>query len=197
LKYILTFIDDHTRYSRVYLLKSKDQTFESFKQYKALMENKTGRKILKLKSDRGGEYSSTKFLDYLKQGGIEIERGPANRPMADSVSERYNLTLLSKMRSQLIHSGLPLYLWGELAIYSCLQINCSPSAALQHQSPMEVFESMLPGHIHPFDTDRLKPFGSLCFAMDRSKKSKVAPVARRFIFVGLEEGAQAACLLDK
>lgn len=196
-KYIVTFIDDHTRFSVIYLMKSKDQTFEISKQYKTLMEKKCGRKIMKLKSDRGGEYSSAKFLQYLADEGIETERGPADRPKADSVAEQYNRTLLSKLRSQLAHSGLPLSLWGEAARYCETQINCSPSAALKNASPIDILESLLPGYVHPFDTDRLKPFGCLCYAMDKHRKSKVAPISRRFIFVGLEDGARAARLWDK
>lgn len=101
------------------------------------------------------------------------------------------------MRSQLLQSGLPLHLWGELAIYCSLQINCSPTIALQHHSPLQTLESLIPGHLHPFDEKRLKPFGCLCFATDRGSKSKMAPVAKRFIFVGLEPGARAARLWDK
>ena len=197
MKYIISFIDDHSRYTKLYLLKCKSQAFEAFKQYKTLMENKFGVKIQKLKSDRGGEYSSNAFINFLKQEGIEEEKGPAQRPTADSVAERYFRTLLGKMRSQLIQAGLPLSLWGELALYCSIQINCSPSTALNHQSPSQVFESFVPGHLHPFDENRLKPFGCLCFAADRDRKGKFTPVARRFIFVGLEHGARAARLWDK
>lgn len=79
-KYILSFIDDHTRFNHIYLLSSKDETFTCFKKYKALVEKQTGRRIGKLKSDRGGEYSSTAFLQFLEEAGIQLERGPAQRP---------------------------------------------------------------------------------------------------------------------
>lgn len=197
MKYIISFIDDHTRFTKLYLLRAKSDAFDAFKQFKSLMENKMGVKIQKLKSDRGGEYSSNAFVKFLKDEGIEEEKGPAQRPTADSVSERYFRTLLGKMKSQLLQSGLPLHLWGELAIYCSLQINCSPTIALQHHSPLQTLESLIPGHLHPFDEKRLKPFGCLCFATDRGSKSKMSPVAKRFIFVGLEPGARAAQLWDK
>ena len=98
-KYILSFIDDHTRHNIIYLLTHKHEACEKFKHYQVLMESKTGNKIGKLKSDRGGEYSSSEFLTYLKEGAIDIERGPANRPTSNGVAERYNRTLLSKMRA--------------------------------------------------------------------------------------------------
>ena len=37
-KFFLTFIDDFSRKVWVYLLKSKDQTFEKFKEWKSLVE---------------------------------------------------------------------------------------------------------------------------------------------------------------
>lgn len=156
-----------------------------------------GVNIQKLKLDRGAEYSSTAFTRSMKDEGIEEEKGPSQLLTADSVSERYFRTLLGKMRSQLLQSGLPLHLWGELAIYCSLQINCSPTVALQHQSPLQSLESLIPGHLPPFDEERLKPLGCLCFAADRASKSKMAAVAKRFIFVGLEPGARAARLWDK
>lgn len=197
MKYILTFIDDNTRINCIFLLKSKDQTFESFRQYKAWIEKRTNREIHKLKSDRGGEYSSSEFLKCLRDMGIEVERGPAYRPQANSVAERFNRTLLGKMRSQLYQSGLPLFLWGEAAMYTSLQINLSPTKALDFKCPVDVFKSQINTHIHPFDIDRLKPFGCLALAHDRDPSTKVSPVAKRFIFVGLEHNARAARLWDK
>lgn len=168
-----------------------------FKHYKAMIENQTGSKIVKLKTDRGGEYSSKEFLQFLSSEGIQTERGPAERPMANSVSERFNWTLLSRIQSQLVHCGLPLSMWGELAYYSSLQINCSPSKAINFQSPLDVFNSIIPSHTHPFEYNRLKPSGCLAYALDRHRKSKVAPMAKRYIFVGIEANARAWRLWDK
>ena len=42
-EYFLTFIDDHTHYVWVYVLKHKDQVFEKFVEWKALMEKSTDR----------------------------------------------------------------------------------------------------------------------------------------------------------
>lgn len=152
---------------------------------------------MKLKTDRGGEYSSHAFLNYLQEMGIQTERGPANRPMANSVSKRFNLTLIMKIRTQLIQSGLPLSLWGEVAQYSSLQINCVPSKALNGRIPITVFTSLIPSHHHPFDHTRLKPFGCLAFAHDRHCDAKFAPLAKRFVMFGIEPNAKAWRLWDK
>ena len=54
--YFLTFIDDHLRKTWIYFLKNEDEVFCRFKEFKALVENLTGKKIKVLHSDNGGEY---------------------------------------------------------------------------------------------------------------------------------------------
>ena len=57
-KYFITFIDDCTRFCYVYLLNSKDETIDAFKQYKNEVENQLNLKIKMIRRDRGGEYES-------------------------------------------------------------------------------------------------------------------------------------------
>jgi hypothetical protein len=47
---LLTFIDNFSRKTHVYVLKAKKETFEKFKQYKVLVENEIGHKIKVLRS---------------------------------------------------------------------------------------------------------------------------------------------------
>ena len=72
-EYFLTFTDNHTRYSWVYPLKTKDQVFDRFQEWKALVEKASGKKLKTLRSDNGGEYTSKKFEAYLKSEGIRHE----------------------------------------------------------------------------------------------------------------------------
>lgn len=55
-EYSVTFIDDHSKKTWVYSLKTKDEVFDRFKEFKALVENLTGKRIKVLRSDNGGEY---------------------------------------------------------------------------------------------------------------------------------------------
>ena len=52
-EYFLSFIDDKTRYVWVYFLKSKDQVFEKFLEWKAMVEKSTGRKLKAIRTDNG------------------------------------------------------------------------------------------------------------------------------------------------
>ena len=60
-RYILTFIDDFSRKVWVYFLKQKDEVFNKFEIFKALVENESGNKIKWIRTDNGGEYVNDKF----------------------------------------------------------------------------------------------------------------------------------------
>ncbi len=67
-RYFVTFIDDLSRKTHVYLLKAKGEVFDKFK---ALVENQTSMKIKTLRSDNGGEFVSKKFDNFLHECGIQ------------------------------------------------------------------------------------------------------------------------------
>lgn len=71
--YFTTFIDDFSRKTWIYFLKRKDEVFSKFKEFKALVENSTNRKIKVLRSDNGGEYTSKDFNNFCKSAGIKKE----------------------------------------------------------------------------------------------------------------------------
>ncbi|GJY62363.1 RNA-directed DNA polymerase, eukaryota, reverse transcriptase zinc-binding domain protein [Tanacetum coccineum] len=92
--YFITFMNDYSRYGYVYLLKHKYKVFETFKVFKNEVENQLGKAIKALRSDRGGEYISQEFKDYLKACGIVQQLTPPYTPQHNGVSERRNHTLL-------------------------------------------------------------------------------------------------------
>ncbi|KAK4389804.1 hypothetical protein Sango_2317400 [Sesamum angolense] len=97
--YFITFIDDHSRYGYVYLIRYKSEAFVRFKEFRFEVENQTFRKIKTLRPDRGGEYLSGEFIDYLKKNGIVSQWTPPVMPQLNGVAERRNRTLLDMIRS--------------------------------------------------------------------------------------------------
>jgi transposase InsO family protein len=69
-EYYLTFIDDYSRKTWIYFLKTKSEVFKWFQEFRALVENQSGKRIKVLQSDNGGEYSSTQFTEFCAQHGI-------------------------------------------------------------------------------------------------------------------------------
>lgn len=54
-RYVLTFIDDYSRYTVVYFLKAKSEVMDKFKLYKTFAENQFGRSLQCIRTDNGGE----------------------------------------------------------------------------------------------------------------------------------------------
>jgi hypothetical protein len=55
-KYYISFIDDYSKFTRIYLIKHKSEVFKKFKDFQNLVERLFGMKILVVQSDWGGEY---------------------------------------------------------------------------------------------------------------------------------------------
>src|SRR6202167_4689764 len=57
-EYYSTFTDDHTCFTHLYLLRTKDQTFDAYKAYEAEIKTQCDARIKKLWSDRGVKLST-------------------------------------------------------------------------------------------------------------------------------------------
>ena len=64
-RYIITFIDNFSRYTTVYFLKNKSDTFEKFQDFLKEVENQFSRKIKRIRSDRDREYESSAFNSFV------------------------------------------------------------------------------------------------------------------------------------
>lgn len=73
-KYFVTFIDDYTHISVVFLMKAKSEGFECFQKFKAMAESHFSRyDISRLRCDGGGEYKSRVFRDFCAREGISMD----------------------------------------------------------------------------------------------------------------------------
>lgn len=71
--YYVSLIDDFSHKTWIYFLKTKDEVCSRFQEFKALVENRTGKKIKVLRLDNGGEYTSNDFKDLCKQARMKRE----------------------------------------------------------------------------------------------------------------------------
>ena len=71
--YYVLFIDDLSRKTSIFFLKTKNETFGKFQEFKALVENHTSKRIRALRSDNGGEYTSWDFDEFCWKAGINGE----------------------------------------------------------------------------------------------------------------------------
>ena len=79
-RYVLTFIDDFSRYTWVPFIKKKLKVLEKIIELKALIENASGQRIKILRSDNGREYVSNNLLHIFSQSGIQIQHSVPYTP---------------------------------------------------------------------------------------------------------------------
>ncbi|KAJ9549604.1 hypothetical protein OSB04_022147 [Centaurea solstitialis] len=140
-RYFVTFTDDFSRYGFIYLMKNKSDTFEVFKGFKNEVENQLGKKIKMLRSDRGGEYLSHEFYDYLRDCGIVSQLSPPRTPQLNGVAERRNRTLLDMVRSMMSRATLPMSFWGYALETAAHILNLVPTKKVA-KTPSEMAENV-------------------------------------------------------
>jgi transposase InsO family protein len=79
-QYFVAFHDDASDWHAVYLLKTKDETFDAFCKFKAWAENITGCKIKAFHDDKGGEFIGRRWDALFAECGIEARHSTRNRP---------------------------------------------------------------------------------------------------------------------
>ena len=143
-EYFLSFIDDKTRYVWVYFLSFKDQVFEKFLEWKASVERSTGRKLKTIRTDNGGECTSSEFIAYLKAEGVRHELTVPKNPEQNGVAERMNRTLVETTRSMLVGANLPHRFWAEALSTATYLRNRCPTKAVCGMTPCEAWTGKKP-----------------------------------------------------
>ena len=64
-RYIITFIDDFSKYTTIYLLKNKSDAFKKFQDFLKEVEKQFNRKIKRIRSDRGRKYELSAFNTFV------------------------------------------------------------------------------------------------------------------------------------
>jgi hypothetical protein len=99
--YYVLFIDEYYHKTWVYFLKSKDEVFGKFKEFKALIENLSERKIKILRSDNGGEYTSKEFVRFFKDARIKRELTTPYNPQQNGVEKIKNRTIMEAVKTMI------------------------------------------------------------------------------------------------
>lgn len=144
-RYILTLIDDYSRYTSVYFLKHKHEVFKNLCSYVEETENHFGRRIKAIRSDRGGEYIGDKNQEFLRKRGIVHQLTVSHTPQQNGVAERKNRTLTEMARCMLFDADLHNKYWAEAIRTANYLQNRLPTKAIAHnKTPFELWHGKLP-----------------------------------------------------
>jgi hypothetical protein len=185
-EYYLTFIDDYSRKTWIYFLKAKSEVFAWFQEFRALVENQSGKRIKVLRLDNEGEYSSRQFVDFCAQRGIKRQMTVPYNPQQNGVAERKNRAITGATRSMLHDQSLPLYLWAEACGTAVYLQNRSPHRILGKMTPEEAFTGRRP------DVEHIRIFGCSTFShVPSERRTKLDPTTQQEILVGYSEVSKA------
>lgn len=144
-----------------------------------MVENQTGKKVKKLRSDNGLAFCNHRFDSMCKENGIVRQKSIAYTPQQNGVAERMNISVMDKVRSMLSESDLPKQFWAEAAATAVHLINKSPSTAIGDKIPDEVWYDK-----DGLDYSFLKRFR--CVTYIHSDDGKLNPQAKKGIFLGYQ-----------
>ena len=188
--YFMTFIDDFSKYSIIYLLEKKSDAIKYIKEFVRMTENKFGRRIKIFRSDGGGEYMNNEIMNFFKEEGIKHERTVPYTPQQNGVAERKNRTLVEMTRCMLFDSKMEKKYWGEAVITANYIQNRLPIGGCD-KTPYEKWTG------NPPNVNHIRTFGCTAYAyVPQQKRQKLDPKSEKLIMVGYSEVSKGYRLLN-
>ena len=91
-----------------------------------MAENQCKQKLLNLRSDNGGEFTSSDFKHKMAVLGVSLQTTPPRSPESNAIAERFNRTIQDKTRTIMIAAALPAFLWAEILQATNMIRNMTP-----------------------------------------------------------------------
>lgn len=183
-RWFVSFIDDHTRTTWIYLMKEKSEVTNIFKNFHSLIKNQFQTTIKVLRTDNGKEFINRALSDYLGIEGILHQTSCVNTPQQNGVSERKNRHMLEVARSLLFSMRVPNHFWGEAILTAVHLINRQPSRVLKYKTPTQVLLETYP-NTRMVSQIPIRVFGCTVFLHNHSSnRSKLDPRATKCLFLG-------------
>ena len=106
-RYFVTFIDDYSRCTWLFLMKTRVELFSIFQKFHAEIRTQFNTSIRILRSDNTKEYFSTTFSSFMSSHGILHQSSCAYTPQHNGVAERKNRHLVETARTLVLHHKVP------------------------------------------------------------------------------------------
>ncbi|CAI7822573.1 unnamed protein product, partial [Closterium sp. NIES-54] len=140
-RYFMLVVDDYTRYTTVFPLRSKGEVPNvSIPWIRAVRLGIRERfredlPVLRMHSDRGGEFSSNLLRDFCHGEGILQSFTLPVSPQQNGVAESRTGLVMEVTRTSMIHAAAPHFLWPFMVRYAGHQLNLWPRVSLPETLP--------------------------------------------------------------
>lgn len=165
--YYVSFIDDFSKFTRIYLLRHKSEVFQRFRDFQNLVDRQFDRKILAIQMDWGGEYQS--LNSFFQRVGIKHRVSCPHAHQQNGAAERKHRHIVEVGLTILAHASIPLKFWDEAFTTAVYLINSLPSKIINNETPYErllkqppdytflhVFGCACWPNLHPYNTRKLQ-----------------------------------------
>ncbi|CAI5933074.1 unnamed protein product [Closterium sp. NIES-65] len=182
-RYFLLVVDDYSRYATVFPLRSKGEVTEVLIDWIRAARLQLRRSfgsdfpVLRLHSDRGGEFSSGLLRAYCRARGIRQSFTLPDSPQQNGIAERRIGMVMDVARTSMMHAAAPHFLWPFAVRYAAHQINLHPRVSRPETSPALLWTGKVG------DASAFRVWGSRAFVCDLSA-DKLSPRAAPCVFLG-------------
>ncbi|CAI7739845.1 unnamed protein product [Closterium sp. NIES-53] len=187
-RYFLLVVDNYSRYTTVFPLRSKGAVTEVLIDWiraaRLQLRESFGSDfpILRLHSDRGGEFSSARLGAFCRAQGIRQTFTLPASPQQNGIAERRIGMVMDVARTSMIHAAAPHFLWPFAVQYAAHQLNLQPRVSLPETSPTLRWTGKVG------DASAFRVWGSRAFVRDLSA-DKLSPRAVPCVFLGFPPDA--------
>ncbi|CAI5955594.1 unnamed protein product [Closterium sp. NIES-65] len=194
-RYFLIVVDDYSRYTTVFPLRTKGEVPEVLIPWIRAARLQLSERfhsdfpVLRLHSNRGGEFSSDLSRAFCQGEGIEQSFTHPASPQQNGVAERHIGLVMEVARTSLIHAAAPHFLWPFAVQYDAHQLHLWPRVFVPETS------STLRWTGEVEDASVFRVWGSRAFVRDTSAdklSSHVVPC----VFLGFVPYASGAAVVD-
>jgi Integrase core domain. len=190
--YAFVIVDDFSRYTWVFFLTHKNETFHVFTKFCKQVQNEKGYTITCIRSDRGREFDNSLVEDFCDENGFMHNFSAPRTPQSNGVVERKNRSLQEMARTMLNEHPLPEYFWGEAVNTSCYVINRTSIRKGLGKTPYELWRNIKP------NVGYFKVFGCKCYILnDREHLKKFDAKSDEGVFLGYALNSKAYRVFNK
>ncbi|XP_021734165.1 uncharacterized protein LOC110700891 [Chenopodium quinoa] len=192
-RYVMVIVDDFSRYTWVFFLVSKDDTFDQFVAFVKKEQRRTGHQLVHLRSNHGTDFENSKFDEFCEEHGMDHNFSASKTPQQNGVVERKNRSLEDMERTMLISSGLPRNFWAEAVNTACYILNKVSIRAITNKTPYELMKGRKP------NISYFRSFGCRCFVHNNGKRNlgKFDERSDEAVFLGYASNSKAYRVYNK
>ncbi|CAI5948807.1 unnamed protein product [Closterium sp. NIES-65] len=187
-RYFLLVIDDYSRYTTVFPLCRKGEVTEVLIDWICAARRQLSEifgsdlPVLRLHSDRGGEFSSDLLQAFCRAEGIRQTFTLPTSPQQNGIAERRIGMVMDVAHTSMIHAAAPHFLWPFAVQYAAHQINLQPRVSLPETTPTLRWTGKVG------DASAFRVWGSRAFVCD-SSADKLSSRAIPCVFLGFPTDA--------